>query len=307
MRIVRDRSGFTLIELMISMVVGVIVLGSALSFAVMTWRTTEGNEVRIDVQKNARFIGMSLERDMQFTGVGVANNPWFGSLTAMNDTVTLLSVPFEPTEAPVYDLVPPAGVNNPLAAGGTCGATCLDLAKVGGTTEIQAGDIVRLQVGDQRRLLLVQTITDNGANFQLQFANLNTFLHHQGALSGGLLLDRYSTFVQELRPVVYWVQNGQLMRAQAVNADGTPRGSVIADGVQAWRVTLIFLDGDEAPQANGTDADGTNDYDDVIGIRVRATLAATRLSKNVSGGNLYTRNYEWVYAPRNLMWERNRL
>jgi len=304
---IRAHRGFTLVELMISMIVGTVVLGSATSFAVVTWRMTQGNELRADLQKNARFIGMALERDLQFTGVAVASNPWFGTLTAVNDTLTLLSVPFAPAEAPVYDLVPPPGVNNPLAAGGTCGATCLDLAKVNGTTELRAGDIVRLQVGDQRRLLVVQSIVDGFANFQLNFVNAGSLLHHQGALSGGLLLDRYATFVQELAPVVYWVENGQLLRAQSVTAAGAPAGEVIADNVQSWQVSLLFLDGDEAPQADPGDGDATNDYDDVIGVRIRATLGAARTSRFVSDGALFTRDYEWVFAPRNLMWERNRL
>jgi prepilin-type N-terminal cleavage/methylation domain-containing protein len=303
----RSRRGFTLVELMISLIVGTVVLGSATSFAVVTWRMTQGNELRADVQKNARFIGMALERDMQYTGVGIANNPWFGTMTAVNDTLTLLGVPFEPTEAPVYDLVPPPGTDNPLAAGGTCGATCLDLAKVNGTTELAAGDVVRLQVGDQRRLLVVQSIADGFANFQLDFASVSPVLHHQGTLSGGLLLDRYATFVQELAPVVYWVEDERLMRAQGVSAAGAAVGEMIADNVQTWRVTLLFMDGDEAAQADPSDGDATNDYDDVIGVRIRATLAAARTSRFVSDGALYTRDYEWVFAPRNLMWERNRL
>jgi hypothetical protein len=237
----------------------------------------------------------------------VANNPWFGTMTAVNDTLTLLGVPFEPAEAPVYDLVPPPGTNNPLAPGGTCGATCLDLAKVNGTTELQAGDVVRLQVGDQRRLLVVQSIVNGFANFQLNFVNVSPVLHHQGTLSAGLLLDRHATFVQELAPVIYWVENGQLMRAQAVDAGGEPVGEMIADNVQSWRITLLFMDGDEAGQADPTDGDATNDFDDVIGVRIQVTLAAARTSRFVSDGTLYTRDYEWVFAPRNLMWERNQL
>ena len=52
-----DRTGFTLVELLLSLVMGMIVVGASLSFAVATFRGAGGNRLREEVYRNARFIG----------------------------------------------------------------------------------------------------------------------------------------------------------------------------------------------------------------------------------------------------------
>lgn len=303
----KARRGFTIIELMLSLVMGLVVLTAALSFAVQTWRTFSGGQLREEVYRNARFVTMSLERDFQFTGVGLGRTASWGTLAAWGDTILILAVPFEPTEAPPHDLEPGAGTTNPLPPGGTCGTECVNLLKdANGNFDITAGELARLQIKDTRRLILAQSVTDLGTEVELWFSAAPNILRYPAGLSGGLLLDRYGTFVQELRPIVYYVDGEQLMRAQSFNLDGTPDGAVMAEGIQSWDVTLIFEDGDELDEANAVDSDDTNNYDDVVGVRIRAVLAADKPHPRVNDGNLFTRSYEWRFAPRNLMYERNR-
>ena len=302
-----DRRGFTLVELLISMVVGLVVLGASLSFATTTFRTIQGNQVRGGVQKAARFIGMSLERDLQSTGVGLASTPSFGSLAVWGDTIVILGVAYAPTESPPYDLNPPPGASNPLAPGGTCGASCLDLVYPGMTFDLAAGDVARLQVNDERRLIQVQGVASGSGNAILEFTGAASVLNYGAGFSGGLLLDRFSTFVQKLSTVVYWVEDGKLMRAQSLRSDGSLDGAVMAYGVQEWTVTVTFRDGDQANRIDPADTDVTNDFDDVVGLRVHAVLAADRPVQHVAGGSLFTRTYDWRFGPRNLMYERNRL
>ena len=140
---------------------------------------------------------------------------------------------------------------------------------------------------------------------QLQFANLDSLVRFRGGLSG-LQIPATGSFVQELAPVIYWVENGDLMRAERFNADGTLNGDVIAYNVQAWNASLIFTDNDELDLADSNDGDATNDFDDILSVRVQATLAADRIDPRVNGGQLFTRDYSWRFSPRNLMYERNR-
>ena len=127
-RVSASREGFTLIELLISTVLSVVVMGASLSFAMAAFRGTEGNTLREEVYRNARFIGMALERDVQSTGVGIASEMRFGTLSTFGDTLLVLHVPWDPDAYP-YLIDPPAGVNNPLDPGGTCGTVCIDLNK----------------------------------------------------------------------------------------------------------------------------------------------------------------------------------
>jgi prepilin-type N-terminal cleavage/methylation domain-containing protein len=300
--------GFTLIELMISLTVGIIVLSGALSFAVGLWRNLEGNEIREDVYRDARYVEMSLERDFQATGVGLASTVSFGSLAVWGDTILILRVPFVPAESPPYDLDPPPGTNNPLDPGGTCGARCLNLQKAAdGTFDLGVGDLARLQVNDERRLIQIQSMLDYGATTAVGFTDKTLLLHYPAGLSGGLLLDRYSTFVQKVGPVIYYLDGTELKRAETLNLDGTPAGETIAYGVQSFEASLVFVDGDEADAANPADGDPSNDYDDVTGVRVVAVMGADKVHRTVNQGNLFTRTYDWLFSPRNLLYERNRI
>ncbi len=309
LRQLQEQRGFTLIELLISLVAGLVVLTASMSFAVTTMRSVGGNEIREDVQRNARFIGLSLERDVQFTGVGIASLPWWGSLAVYSDTIAVLSVPFDPDEALIHNLIPGAGATDPMPSGGTCGARCLNLNKVNGKYDLKAGDLARLQIQGERRLIVVQSVQPGGGSgdFRLNFTSDAALFGYPAGLTGDVRLTTTGTIVQKLSHVLYYVNDKQqLVRSDQFDASGVPQEAILADGVQSWEVTLIFTDGDEADAANSNDTDGTNDYDDIVSVRILATLAADDPDPRVNKGVLYTRNYEWMFAPRNLTYERNR-
>jgi hypothetical protein len=218
-----------------------------------------------------------------------------------------------PTLAHAYNLVPPVHVPppvtppNPLAAGGTCGALCLDLAyKPGGGYDLAVGDLARLQVNSERRLIMITAVRDIGTRFQIDFLNTAEILHHEAGFAGGLLLDRYQTTVQELQATVYWASGGILYRSPGINTAGALMPSPMAYGVQSWDAWLIFTDGAEGTAADPFDADIENDFDDMVGVRIATTLAANRADIRVNEGTLFTNSYDWRIMPRNLMYERNR-
>ena len=306
-RVSAGRKGFTLIELVISLVISVVVMGASLSFALAAFRGSEANTLREEVYRNARFIGMSLQRDIQTTGVGIESDLRFGTLSTFNDTLVVLHIPWTPTTAFPYVIDPPSGTNNPLDPGGTCGPLCIDLNKdPNNNFDLGVGDIARLQVNSERRVILITGISDQGTTVEVTFAAADTLLHYESSLSDGLLLDRFNTFVQKLQPIVYWVEDEVLYRADKLDANGNLVRSPMAYGVKSWDTKMIFVDLDEADQANLNDADHTNDYDDILGTRITATLGASRSDIRVAGGEIYTREYEWKFIPRNLMYERNR-
>ena len=306
-RVSASREGFTLIELLLSTVLAVVVMGASLSFAMAAFRGSEANTLREEVYRNARFIGMSLGRDIQSTGVDIVSEIRFGTLSTFNDTLALLYVPWEPTSAFPYVIDPPSGTNNPLDPGGTCGPNCIDLNKDPSLQfDIVPGDIARLQINTERRVILVTDVRSMGNTVELTFSAAPTLLHLEAGLSGGVLLDRFGTIVQKLQPIIYWVENETLYRSDQLDVNGDLIGSPLAYDVKAWDTKMIFLDLDEADEANPYDSDETNDFDDILGTRITATLATTRSDIRVAGGEIYTRDYEWQFLPRNLMYERNR-
>ena len=185
--------GFTLIEILVALPLGLLILSASMSFAVMTWRLIQADKLREEVYRNARFIGMSLERDLREAGVGIESTVSFGTLATWSDTIVIMQVP---GDARPYELEPPPGVTNPLPPGGTCGLSCVKLRPFAGGVDLQPRDLARLQVNDERRLIVVQSITPNGAFYDVTFTNAPKILGFPAGLAGDLRLDRFSTFVK---------------------------------------------------------------------------------------------------------------
>jgi prepilin-type N-terminal cleavage/methylation domain-containing protein len=299
----RSRAGFTLIELMIAVVVGVLVLSSATSLALTTFRSMSGLQMRDGIDRNARFIGLTLQRDLAETGVDLESMADFGTLAVWNDSVSILRIPYDPNPSPAYSL---SNLNPPND--GTCGLTCVEISSA--TVPLLAiGNVARLQLNQQRHLVLI-TGMQPGSNgtYRISFSNLPIVIHHTSGMITGLTNgNANSAVLQKVQPVIYYRVGTQLMRATSLNVNGTFAGEVIADGVQTFTTSLIFTDGDEATSADPTDADGTNDYNDIAAIRVRAILVSDRVDPRVNGGVPISRSFEWFVAPRNLIYERNRV
>jgi len=301
-----DRLGFTLVELLFALVIGLVVTSASLNFAISVFRNVEGDKVREEVYRNSRFVGSSLGRDIQYTGVGIESEVRFGTASTRGDTVVILYVPHDPQLAHAHEIVTPLGSSNPLPAGGTCGSYCIRLQKdPGGNFDLGAGDLARLQVNTERHLIIVQSITDNGTTFDLTFRPDTILFGMEAGFQGGLLLDNTTTFVQELEPIVYFVQDSVLFRSEGFDSTGAMIAGPMAFGVNDWDASMVFVDGDTATSVNTLDSDFTNDLDDVLAILVRTTLGANRPIRVVGGGE-FTRDYEWLLTPRNLMYERNR-
>jgi prepilin-type N-terminal cleavage/methylation domain-containing protein len=298
----RPRAGFTLLEMMIAMVVGVLVLSSATSLALTTFRSMSGLQLRDGIDRNARFVGLTLQRDLAETGVDLESLADFGTLAVWSDSISILRVPYEPGPAQPYPL---SVANLPT---GVCGLTCVEIQTGGVAPGLAAGDVARFQLNQQRRLILLTGVSPVANGYRVTFSNIPRVIHHaSGMLTGLTNANATSAVIQKLQPVIYWRRGTQLMRATVLNPGGSFAGEVIADGVQSFTATLIFTDGDEAAQADPTDADGTNDYNDIAGIRVRAVLQSDRIDPRINGGAPLTRQYEWFVAPRNLIYERNRV
>ena len=305
----RLRRGFTLAEVLISITIGTVVIASATAFSLSSWQTRRSWTVREGVDRGARFVGLSIARDVQEAGIAMVGTPVFSALGATGDTVSVLSVPFDPNEAPVYPIFDDGDTLPNYPPGGTCGATCIDFKKVSGAYEVKAGDLVRLQVGTTRRLLLLTSVQNQGTGvFRIQFLPTTRLVNRDAGISN-LLLARSGTTIQRLHSVIYWrnPSTKELMRAERLTSTGAPDGDVVATGVQVFNSKLVFVSGAEHPTYDGLDADTTNDGNDVMGVRIRTRIRSDRSDPAVNGGNPVSRWYEWRVAPRNLLYEKNKM
>ncbi len=305
----RRRRGFTLAEVLISMTIGMVVIASATAFSLSSWQTRRSWTVRENVDRGARFVGLSLARDVQEAGIATVSTPVFSALGTLGDTVSVLSVPFSPKEAAVYPIFDDGDTLPNYPPGGTCGLDCIDFKKVGGTYDLKAGDLVRLQVGSTRRLLLLTSVANQAANtFRIRFLPTTRLVNRDAGLDN-ILLARSGTTIQRMNAVMYWrvASTKQLMRAERLTSAGVPDGDVVATGVQVFQSRLVFASGAEHESYDGLDADTTNDGNDVMGVRIRAKIRSDRSDPKVNKGKPVDRWYEWRVAPRNLLYEKNRM
>jgi len=305
------RAGFTLIELLVSMLMGIVILTVSTNFATATLRSSRGSDLRDGLNRDARFVGLAVSRDLQDAGIAFESNQHFGSLATRNDTVVVLSVPFLPNEAEAYDMVVPIDTASVLPPGGTCGATCIDVVDPNAVPfQLVVGDLALLQVQNERRLIVLTAISTPSTNVRrITFAPRDSLFVFPGAFAGGLRLTRFGVAVQKMNMTGWFKTPGAptLMRAVGFNADGSLRASAAARGLETFSTRIRFTDGDELTQANGIDADTTNDYNRIASVVIRARLQLERTDRSVNGGAPLFKDYEWRVAPRNLLFERNRI
>jgi prepilin-type N-terminal cleavage/methylation domain-containing protein len=306
-----NRAAFTLIELLVAMVIGVAILAISARFASATLRSSRGIDMRDGLNRDARFVGLAISRDLQDAGVAFESTQPFGSVATRGDTVVAISVPFLPNVAETYSMVVPADTTDPLPPGGTCGATCIDVVDPNTVPfQLNVGDVALLQVQNERRLIVLTAVSVASPGVRrLTFSTADTLFVYPAGLTGGLRLTRNGVAVQKLSVTAWYhnTANNTLVRADGFTPGGGLRTSITARGVDTFTTRLQFTNGSERTEANGFDADTTNDYDRIVSVVVRARMRVERVDRSVNGGAPLWRDYEWRITPRNLIFERNRV
>ncbi|MCC7053773.1 MAG: prepilin-type N-terminal cleavage/methylation domain-containing protein [Gemmatimonadaceae bacterium] len=305
------RAGFTLIELLIAMVLGLVVLTISANFASATLRSSRATDMRDGLNRDARFVGLSVARDVQDAGVSLPSTSTFGAVATRGDTVVALSVPYLPNQAEVYRMVVPVASIDPLPPGGTCGATCIDLVDPNVVPfQLRVGDLALLQVQNVRRLIVLTAVsTPVAGQRRITWSTADSLFVWPAGLTGGLRLTRTTVAVQRLQATGYYHNTlaSTLMRADGFTTTGQLNAGPAARGVLTFSTRLAFTDGNERIAADGFDADTLNDYDRIMSVVVRARMKIERTDRTINGGAVLYRNYEWKVTPRNLLFERNRL
>ncbi len=291
-----------------SMTIGIVVLTAATNFSLSSWRTRRGWTIRESVDRNARFVGMSVARDAQETGVAIESTPTFGTIGSFGDTLSLISIPFTTVEAPVYPIHDDGDTLPNYPPGGNCGTTCIEFDQVSGNYTLRPGDLARLQIGSTRRLLYLTSVgASSGGRFQVQFLPMQRLIGRAAGIDS-VLLTRSGTTIQKIKAVLYWreASSNTLMRADQFNSSAIPIGRALATGTVDFRTSILFTGNREAASYSGLDTDTLNDGNDIIGLRVRTRMMTERTDPAVNNGQPIYRWYDWRLAPRNLMYEKNR-
>ncbi len=302
----KGEAGFSLVEMMIAMIIGVALLVTSTGLVMGTIRSLTGSELRDAIDRNARFMGIALQRDIQQTGIGLDSRTNFGTIGTFADTLVVLWSPYLGTPEDVAVGYPRSGAGGGFGIG-NCGALCLQVQVVAPPFQIAVGDLAYVSLNaDVRRLVRVTAVDFPSAGVaRVTIANTSRILGHDAGIADINLGGAFT--LRTIRAVAFYRNAAnELLRATSVSTAGAAQGQVLATNVQSWDTSLQMLNGAEITQANGLDASEDNDYDKIGRVHVVATLRAERADPRVNNGALLTQTYEWWFAPRNLMYERNR-
>jgi prepilin-type N-terminal cleavage/methylation domain-containing protein len=319
------RRGFTLIELLLAMVVGLIVLSTVTGYVRSTDRTITGTAMRDDYARKARFIGLTMRRDIGEAGVGIESLRGWGTVAVFNDTIVVLKVPFEPNADPAYAVAlspnPPTTTTGTSNSASNCGNACFRLRRSapGVTPTLEAGMVARVQQGSIRKFIAITNVVVPGGatdSFTVQFRSMPaagllrrpSLSQNTGGGWSGILnnITTTNTSVQRLDMVAYWRDaSNNLWRATRINpGTGAFEGEIVATGCTSFEASIVFQDGGTANNADSTIANRW--YTDVNAVVVRATLQSDYSDQRINNGAPLSREYVWRVQPRNLLYERNR-
>jgi prepilin-type N-terminal cleavage/methylation domain-containing protein len=307
-----DRSGFTIVELLVVMLISGLVISSAVGLLKTVRSSSRTERLVVDVQDNARYAISMLTRDLMEAGQGMDPSLDFGVIAVAdggagkNDTLFIL---FADPGTPIHAVEAPPG--NPKQQVDVR-ITCSDPV-----TDLEDGDFVYLASGSARGVAHVTQVNraNNGAtcsgdpNEIIGTAKLNVSVVDNEEHGLVFEANEAGAALERVNAAVYFVDDSDPMHPtlnRATEYDGDWVEMPIADMITEFRVELMFADGDELPVADSGDSDLTNDFDDINTVRLHLRGSARRTDKDLAGGQRVDRDYTMSVSPRNQLYTRNR-
>jgi prepilin-type N-terminal cleavage/methylation domain-containing protein len=304
------RAGFTLVELLAAMTIGLVVLAAATGFALNTWRVQSRGTANEDVTRRGRYVSTSLQRDVGEVGVLIPSSPRFGTVLVFNDTLAMIRVPTRDTVvAPEY-LLAWDTASPPAPGTGTCGASCFEVRKRNGRVELEAGDLVLIRDSGSgsRRLLITSAVNDPTPTDTLGVVritvrnDIDTLFRWPSGLDSTITVQASS--LQRVSLAAYYRDSTNLFRATRFDDNGDFVPEVLAPGVVDWQVRAVFNNGTEADSI--TPSDTLQDFCQVASVRAIARFTADRpADPRVANQVSAQRPYNMTYVARNLVYQRN--
>ncbi len=306
-------AGFTFVELIIAMFIGMIIVAGSLGLLDLTRENSRTERLRLELQQNARQATDMVTRDLQQAGQGMDPSMTFGVVANLDggagqpDTLFILYI--EPSTSDHVVLQPPPGSEKSQVL---FKVTCDDPVD-----DVAAGDFIYLASGSARGIAHVTAVSHatggscggQPPTTQIGTATL-TVSPVDGETHGWVLSANVANAVGlRTRAVAYFLDTSDPASPYLVRSTSYQGGNwqrvPIADLISDFQVELLFADGDVAVEADGGDADTTNDHDDVNTVRITFAAQTRWQDKDLAGGRTYVRDYSLSVTPRNQLYTRN--
>lgn len=325
----RAHAGFTLIEMMIAMILGLVVIAGVASVFLAGQRSFRTNDALSEVQDNSRLAFELMARDMRMAGltgcanqghmINVLNNQgtawwanWANSIhgydTAQDDpavtTGTAAGQRVAGTDS--LQLIGAATTNFTVKEPGETSAYTITLNEAGTGTGLQSGDIVLLCDPGQSAVLQVHTYTPATATFDYiasgsTTGNSTTILDYTGPGVPTALPFPANSQIASYEAVDWYIGNNSagttsLYRISLQNVAGVPTPVPQEMVRNVTGMTLTFLD-----PTTGSDfvaPSAVTDWTGVTAVRVNLTLRST-FQRATTAAKPVVRQYAFTTTLRN--------
>ena len=280
-------AGFGLIELMISMVLGLLVLGAAIAVFQSNQRTFNANEGQNRIQEGARAAYEMMSRDIRAAGSNACSRlarPYEGHVYAAEET-SLMTTPISGGANEITVVSGDDASYQVTAATTTSVALAAPSPLPPGwklSDGFKAGDKLLLCNADQLYVVTINGGGVNDATKTLTFAPAT-----QEAIYDPNVAPAASVTVARFRSARWYLNNGSLY----VNRNGV--AEAVVPGVTAMNVSYR--------QGNGASYTTTPSWPDVVAVRVNLTLRGQQTTGGdvqVDGSNYITRTTSNITAIR---------
>jgi Tfp pilus assembly protein PilW len=307
-------TGFTIVELLVAFALGLIVAMGSLKMLDTVRQSRRTERLRLELQQNARYALDMLARDLRTAGQRMDPTTDFGVVATIDGTGgtpdTLLLMYAEP------DAIGHA-VEEPMAAmvkkRVTLTITCTDPVD-----DIDTDDFVYLASGSARGIALVTNVVrfpvagDCSVDPAASLGSVELMVKVVDGERHGWLLEGNvgGAVAMKAQGIAYFVDASDPARPQLVRSDQYENQAdwkkmPVADLVTDFQVDLVFDDGGVAAEADPTDMNPDNDYEDIDTVSLRFEARTRWQDKDLQAGQTYTRVYSTSVTPRNLLYTRN--
>ena len=323
----RIHAGFTLVELMIAMILGLVVIAGVTSVFLAAQRTFRTNDALSEVQDNSRLAFELMARDMRMAGltgcanqghmVNVLNNQgtawwanWANSVhgydSAQDDpAVTTGSATGQRVAGTdSLQLIGAANSNLSVKEPGESSAYTFTLNETG--ADLQSGDIVLLCDPGQSAVLQIHTYTPASATFDYiasgsTTGNSSTILDYTGPGVPTAIPYPANSQIASYNAVDWYIGNNSagsssLYRISLQNVGGVPTPVAQEMVRNVTGMTLTFLD-----PTTGSDfvaPSAITDWTGVTAVRVQFTLQST-FQRATTDAKRVVRQYAFTTTLRN--------
>jgi prepilin-type N-terminal cleavage/methylation domain-containing protein len=250
--VVRKQSGFSLAELMVAMVLGIILIGAVYNTYMAQTRSYNVQEQVAEMQQTARVAMDMILRDVRMAGYQAA-----GFTVPNSNAIVAINSSTDPDGIIASDN---QGLSTTLTANASAGAGSITVMSVDpngdGTVDFSQNAGVIISDG-----VRTQGFTITGV--------AGTVL----TLSGSLAKAYLAANTVVVPAVVYDVVGTDLRR----------NGLVLARNIEDLQFAYVFADGDQANAPNDTDGDATNNPADIRSVRIDLLVRSDRVDPDFNG------------------------